>query len=77
MTYRASFTVGKLRALLKDLPDDMPVVEEASDHSYAISAARVEGAVVEEGDHLSEDYPSSQPLPEGAERIKVFLVGRR
>jgi hypothetical protein len=52
-------TVGELRELIKNLPDNMPIVVPSEDHSYRYAYASVNEVWFEDGgDHMSEYFPS-------------------
>lgn len=63
-------TVGKLRKLIADLPDDAPVVVPGHDHSFYEPQSYLRTIVIEEGETLTEDHDS---VP--GERVKALVVG--
>lgn len=70
-------TVGQLKKLLQDVPDDTLVVVPASDHSYREVSASVTTAILDARyDHLSEDFGGGyEPEHDDWKRINVVLVG--
>lgn len=79
-------TVGQLKKLIADLPDETIVLEGASDHQYVESDASVEKMVLE-GFRTSrgKDHGNWTEYWEGQEEIyalpfkvvKALVVGRR
>ena len=64
-------TVGKLRKLLADLPDDMPVVVDGDDHSYWRAQA-TDTQAHEHPDSSPYEPPYSQYGGEDEETIRIY-----
>lgn len=69
-------TVGKLKKLLNDLPDEMLVVIPSDDHSYStvVWAAELQIRSEQYGDNLTEHYEEI-PLRKGDEVITAVVIG--
>lgn len=70
MTYAR--TVGELKALIKDLPDETPIVVDGRDHNYNSGTAFYVDAV-DQGDDYGE-WHGEENMFEGDIRTKVLLV---
>jgi len=68
-------TVGELKALLSDVPDDVPILVNGSDHSYREVSARVGSALLERARHWTEDHGEDvTPEAECGRRFMVLIV---
>ena len=65
--------VGQLKKKLENLPDNMIVVQPASDHTYSDIWCASKANAIDDGYSLSEDHDLK--LEEYEERIEVFLIG--
>lgn len=76
MTKRA-MTVGELKELLADQPDELPILIPGSDHSYYEATARVGTALLEDASRgqWTEDY-GEETTPEATygTRLAVLIV---
>jgi len=77
MNSRGYLTVGELKKLLKDVSDDMIVVQSGSDHSYyALGPEDVgvcEAEYLKKEDYFGEYY-DDESMISGAVKIEVFVV---
>jgi len=73
---RGYLTVKKLRDLLEGLPDDAPVIQSASDHSYRRVTFTPHTALYDAAtDAWTEDYGEDEtPEEEYGKRIEVVIV---
>jgi hypothetical protein len=69
-------TAGDLKRLLKDVPDDTPVLTPGQDHSYMVPTAGEAFALLENGKHWTEYYDETYtPETKWDKKFKVFIVG--
>lgn len=68
-------TVGDLRRLLENVPDDVPVLTPGPDHSYFGASARLSSALLEEGGTWTEDY-GEETTPEKVygKRLQAIII---
>lgn len=73
--HRFGITVGELRAVIRDLSDDTPVVISGYDHSYDPAGARLTTALAEPvcGRIWSEDYGDLNDEDSGPS-VEVLLI---
>lgn len=70
---RMKLTVGQLRSILQDVPDNTPVVTHGEDHSYiTIGYSGVVKAECLHGDYY--EYYNDENIRESGEVIELFLV---
>jgi hypothetical protein len=68
-------TVKKLKELLKNVPDNTPVVTSGSDHTYDECRSAWKTTAVEVNGDLSEDYTDSgYKLADYGDGAKVITV---
>jgi hypothetical protein len=72
-------TIKQLKELIKNLPDETPVVRSGSDHNYVYCYHVGKTTAVKEGRELSEDYTNQgydlkTDYGKGAKIIDVLLV---
>lgn len=65
-------TVGKLKELIKDLPDDTVILTEGSDHSYYRPNIHVGPAEFWKGDYF--EYYDEGNMFEGGKKIEKTLI---
>ena len=67
------WNVGKLKELIKDLPDDTPILVPGSDHSYYQPDCSIAPAEYNErGDWF--EYYGDKYMSEGGKRVETTLV---
>lgn len=69
---RGLMNVGKLKEMIKDLPDDTPILMSGSDHSYYRGDVRVGPATINGGDY--SEYWGDEYLNEGDKKVDVALL---
>ncbi len=68
--------IGKLKAKIADLPDDMIIVIPAYDHSYRKANASISKIVIEgKKEHLSEYFGGeSKDYPQPAKVVNALII---
>ena len=66
-------TVGQLKKLIADLPEDMQIVTPGYDHSYVRAHASTCDAECHAGDFY--EYYNDANMVDGSFKVKVLVVG--
>jgi hypothetical protein len=69
---RFGWNVGKLKELIKDLPDDTVILVPGSDHSYHQPNCHIAPAELCDGDYY--EYWNDECMTKGAKKIDKTLV---
>lgn len=67
-------TVGELKRLLADVPDDAPILVPSFDHSYRAGMASVTNATRQPGHDQWCEYWSEEHLQAGEEKFGPVVV---
>lgn len=68
-------TAGQLKKLLKDVPDDIPVIGHESDHTYFPATVELTTALDEGHGSWGQDFGQEHtPEPEFGKRVPVLLI---
>lgn len=67
-------TVGELKKLIADLPDDMKILVPSSDHSYYEAAVVVDEATYSKKYHHWSEHWEDIPLDKGDVKVDVLIV---
>lgn len=67
-------TVGELKALIEDLPDDMKILVPSSDHSYYVGKIVVGEATYNKKYDCWCEFYDDIPLQKHEERVDVLIV---
>lgn len=69
-------TVGQLKKLLADVPDDTPVLGPSSDHSYRPVVARIDSGMLDKKWGWSEDFRDLNPpeMEQTSVRKRIVVI---
>ena len=74
--WESGLTVGKLRKLIKNVPDDVLVVQQSIDHTYDTVNLKFITALFDSNENtINEDYGEDiTPQPKFGKRKEVILI---
>lgn len=70
-----SLTVGQLKKLIADLPDNMDVVTPGSDHSYLNASGWVTDTAYDEGYGGHFEYAGDEHMNEHEVKSRALVIG--